>query len=514
VSPSTVERVLAGIVLGAVAWPVVRACASGAFRRAFPVFTGALLLLVAAFVLVVALAPLWALRVLVGIGLAMRIAIAWHAAVARGRARGWPPGSLRPLALGPWFDRTFYVDAAARLGSPFKTTQFLRPMACLVGLDDGMQFLKANETALGSPGMAFGRFIPGGFLRHMPLATHAAAKGLLAAAFTRDVYGPAEPMMRRTMRTELARMAAASDAAEGAGVPPRRHVQRMLFSVWMQLFYGIEPDAPERDRLKTLYRTLDIRNPGHASDAAVRDAIAEILAIARARDPADAADGPPGTFFAALRRAESGAVAEPSLAARGGRAARQRDDEAALVTNLVYLAHTSWADVSGLVTWVFRMLTEHGEWAERVRATPHAGTPPLPTRIVMETLRLEQSEHLYRVAERDLVIGDHVIPRGWLVRLCVRESHRDPRVFEHPERFDPDRFLHRTYTRREYSPFGGGLRHACLGEGLTTLVAATFAEELATGFRWRTVADGPPEYSAWRHWRPSSAWRVHVTALA
>ena len=130
----------------------------------------------------------------------------------------------------------------------------------------------------------------------------------------------------------------------------------------------------------------------------------------------------------------------------------------------------------------------------------------------METLRLEQSEYLYRETTRDIEHKGIVIPSGWLVRLCIRESYQDIRpVFANPGVFDPDWFLSRSFTRREYAPFGAGLRHACVGEHLTRTVAGLFAEELACGYRWRTVADGPPEHSAWRHWRPSSAWRIVVT---
>jgi len=325
---------------------------------------------------------------------------------------------------------------------------------------------------------------------------------VFAAAFTRDVYGPLESFVRATFRAELARMAEASIAAAGGGVSPRRHIQRAMFTNWIRLFLGVEPGSPARDRLKSLYRTLDIRNPRHASDRAIRAALAEIISLVRAEHAAGPCDpGAPRSALAALERTRTGAL-----------------NDAMLVGNLVYLAHTSWADVSGLLGWVFRMLTEHDAWAERLRATTERGdgegAMTLSTRIVMETLRLAQSEHLYRVARRDLRWGDRVIPQGWLVRLCVRESHQDPQVFADAGRFDPDRFLERTYSRREYSPFGGGLRHACIGEGLTRLVAAAFAEELASGFQWRTVADGAYEYSAWRHWRPSSAWRVHLTPLA
>jgi cytochrome P450 len=501
VTLETVERALAGIVLGVVVWPVVRACASGEFRRAFPVLTAALAALLAACVmglaLVLVLAPRWAVGVLAVVGLAVLAALRWHAAVARGAARGLPPGSLAPLQLGPWFDRGFYLDRHRELGTPFKTVQFVRPMACFVGLAEGLDFLKANEASLGSPGMPFGRFIRGGFLRHMPPELHTVTKGLFAAAFTREVYAPLAPFMRDTFRAELTRMARTGD-----GVPPRRHVQRAIFSIWMRLFFDVAPDAPARERLKTLYRTLDIRNPTHASDRAIRAAVDEITAIARERRRAARDDGAPRSFLAALERARPGAVDDPTL-----------------LGNLVYLGHTSWADVSGLLVWAFRMLTDHAAWADRLRAVASGareddGDPPLATRIVMETLRLEQSEHLYRVANRDLARGGTTIPRGWLVRLCVRESHQDPRVFADPATFDPDRFRDRAYSLREYSPFGGGLRHACVGEGLTTHVASIFAETLAAGFRWSTVADGPYEYSAWRHWRPGSAWRVKVAELA
>lgn len=500
-SPESVERALAGIVLGLVVWPIVRACGSAAFRRAFPVFAGALAALLAAYAtglaFVVVLAPLWLVGVLVAIGLAVLAALRWHAAVARGAARGLPPGSLAPLQLGPWFDRGFYLDRHRELGTPFKTVQFVRPMACFVGLAEGLDFMKANEASLGSPGMPFGKFIRGGFLRHMPPELHTVTKSLFAAAFTREVYEPLAPFMRDAFHAELTRMSLAGDG----GVPPRRHVQRALFSIWMRLFFDVAPDAPARDRLKTLYRTLDIRNPTRASDRAIRAAVDEIMAIARERRRAARDDGAPPSFLAALERARPGAVDDPTL-----------------LGNLVYMGHTTWADVSGLLVWVFRMLTEHAAWADRLRAIGSGareddGDPRLAARIVMETLRLEQSEHLYRVANRDLARGDTLIPRGWLVRLCVRESHQDPRVFADPATFDPDRFRDRAYSLREYSPFGGGLRHACVGEGLTTHVASLFAETLATGFRWSTVADGPYEYSAWRHWRPGSAWRVQMTAL-
>ena len=498
---ASVERAVELVVLCAVAWPAVGPSTRPAFRRAFPALarklTGLLVAYVAGLALLVAIAPTWLLRYAAVLGLGVILAVHWHSAVARGRGRGWPMGSLQPMSLGPWCRQDFFLDQYRRVGSPFKTSQFLRPMACLVGLADGLDFFRTHDASLASPPWAFGRFIPGGFLRHMPPERHAAAKDVFRTALVRDVYEPRAPFIRDAFRAEFARMA---DAPWDEGVLPRRHIQRAVFGIWVRLFFGIAPATLECDRLKTLYKIIDIRNPSDASDRDIRDALDEIVRIVRQPHP-DGPAAPPGaprSFLEAMDRARPGSTQDPMM-----------------IGNLVYMMHTTWADVSGLLQWVFRMLTDHPEWADRLRLTsPATGSDdelPLSTRVVMETLRLEQSEYLYRETTRRIEHRGVVIPKGWLVRLCTRESHRDPTVFEHPDVFDPDRFVSRAFTRREYAPFGAGLRHACLGEHLTRTVASLFAEELARGYQWRTVADGPPEHSAWRHWRPASAWRIVLT---
>jgi hypothetical protein len=52
-----------------------------------------------------------------------------------------------------------------------------------------------------------------------------------------------------------------------------------------------------------------------------------------------------------------------------------------------------------------------------------------------------------------------------------------------------------------------------MGEALARTVGRLFVESLAR-FECHTVQDGPVEFSSWRHWRPSSRWRVHVTERA
>ena len=130
----------------------------------------------------------------------------------------------------------------------------------------------------------------------------------------------------------------------------------------------------------------------------------------------------------------------------------------------------------------------------------------------METLRLEQAEYLYRRLVRPIEVEGMVLPAGWFVRLCIWESHRDPTVFSDPDRFNPDRFAGRTYSRAQYSPFGADA-HGCMGSQLALFLGRTFVEELALGYDWRVVSDGPLQRGNRHrnHWCPSSRLRVVMT---
>ena len=258
--------------------------------------------------------------------------------------------------------------------------------------------------------------------------------------------------MTETMRSTMAAMARESATGGTAGIRPRPHVQRMMFVIWARLFFSLSADSADFPRLKACFRVIDARNPQRASDERIRKALKEIGEILRRRvaelraQPEDA----PGVL-ASIVRHHPAAVDDPTA-----------------IGNLIYEMHITWADLSGFLVWLLRKLTDHPEWSARLRAdagSASQGASPQTSDaalFVSETLRMEQSEHLYRVAKQDIEYDGIRIPRGWLVRLCVQESHRDPESFVDPDTFDPNRFRDHTYSRREYSPFGVG-RRACMG---------------------------------------------------
>jgi cytochrome P450 len=480
-----------GILVALVA-PEIRAAASSAYRRVFPfdamrIGAGALLYL--AVVVAIALyEPRW-LRIPAIIAALIIAYLAWRARPSFGVKSGLPPGSLERLPVRPWSDPEFYKAQSQRYGSVFKMSQFGQPMVCVVGLERANRLLLEHDHQLVAPPLPFSRFIEGGYLRYLPEETHASYRKFFRSLFYSDVADTAEPRIAATFARGFAAMSDESLARGSVAV--RAPTMRMMFVAWAQLFYGIDEEHRDFARLKALFHVIDIRRARWASRKRIDAALAEIESIMRRRAAELASDtGPASCFLVALAREHPEAL-----------------NDRTVLGNLIYIMQVTWGDVTGLLLWVFKMLSDHPEWRERIA---RERSRELATRFVQETLRLEQSESRYRRATSDLELDGFRIPKNWLVRMCIRESHQDEAIFPNPQTFNPDRFLGRPHTRGQYAPFGA-FRLACIGEDLTKRVAALYAIELASRFEWRVVVDGPAEISSWAHNAPSRRLSVHMT---
>ncbi|MEU9997214.1 cytochrome P450 [Streptomyces sp. NPDC050848] len=188
-----------------------------------------------------------------------------------------------------------------------------------------------------------------------------------------------------------------------------------------------------------------------AADLARIDAVAS-RAIAAARDGEAGPDGP-GLLHVLIEAA--------------GRLPEYTDrlirDE--LVTLLV-AGHETTATT---LTWLHLLLDRNPQAREQALAAGAEGSPERRQAVqalVHETLRLYPSAWvLPRCATEDDVLAGYEIEAGTDVLVCPYLTHRDPDIWEDPERFDPGRFT--TPGRRpghpgSYLPFGIGPR-ACLG---------------------------------------------------
>jgi cytochrome P450 len=149
------------------------------------------------------------------------------------------------------------------------------------------------------------------------------------------------------------------------------------------------------------------------------------------------------------------------------------------------------------LTWTWYLLSRNPEVESRFHAELDVlgdripgpeDLPALPyTRMVLtEAMRLyPPAWAVGRRGINDFEVNGYRIPARSMVLVCQYITHRDPRFFPDPERFDPERWRPEVAALRpkfSYFPFGGGTR-ICIGEQFAwmegILVLATI------GRRWR-----------------------------
>jgi len=127
--------------------------------------------------------------------------------------------------------------------------------------------------------------------------------------------------------------------------------------------------------------------------------------------------------------------------------------------------------------------------------------PKLPyvKAVVLEGLRRHPPGHfvLPHSATQDVELGGYVVPKNAMINFAVAEMGWDPKVWEDPMKFKPERFMtgdgqvefDLTGNREiKMMPFSAG-RRMCPGMGLAILIMEYFVANLVWKFEWR-VAEG------------------------
>ncbi|KAK9053948.1 hypothetical protein SSX86_025023 [Deinandra increscens subsp. villosa] len=112
--------------------------------------------------------------------------------------------------------------------------------------------------------------------------------------------------------------------------------------------------------------------------------------------------------------------------------------------------------------------------------------------IINETLRLYPPGPLLvpHESSEDCVVGGYKIPRGTMLIVNQWAIHHDPKVWNDPERFNPERFdgLEGTRDGFKLMPFGSG-RRSCPGEGLAVRMLGMTLGSIIQCFDWERVSD-------------------------
>lgn len=316
----------------------------------------------------------------------------------------------------------------------------------------------------------------------------------------------------------------ANEAADGwrAGqeIDVHAELQRITLAIVGRTLFGVDLSARETeavrafaaltDRFEQLLTAwlpvpLSARTPGNARlHAAVRSlhAIAADI-VARRR-----AAGGGGDLLGELLAAQDGPDDGPD-----DREIRE------IVTTLLAAGHETTALA---VAWALHLLGRDPasdlRLAEEADAVDPATDPrglPFARRVVREALRLyPPAWGIGREAGRAIELDGCRVVAGTQLYVSPWVTHRDPRWFPEPARFDPDRWEGAgAEAARAWIPFGAGPR-ACVGSGFAMLEAPVVLAELARRWRFVPLAGHPVELQPAITLRPRYGLRMRLEPRA
>jgi cytochrome P450 len=158
------------------------------------------------------------------------------------------------------------------------------------------------------------------------------------------------------------------------------------------------------------------------------------------------------------------------------------------------------------LSWTWWLLAQHPEVEAKLHAeldlVLNGRTPTLDDlpslrytdRVITESMRLyPPAWGMARVAVEDTEIAGYKIRKGSGVTVSQWAVHRDPRWFDAPLEFRPERWegdLAKRLPRFAYFPFGGGPRQ-CIGNTFALMETALVLATIAQHYRFNLVAEHP-----------------------
>jgi len=384
-------------------------------------------------------------------------------------------------------DQNFFMNEAAKYGPVFKAWWTNKLTICIVGHELGRKFLSDNEGKIRAATIDLTPLFPHGFLRAMEGETHRKYRKMFIQAFRETPLREHDLEIRKIIDEALSKIASLH-APSMSDLRPILKSATMAIS--LRLILGIERSSP-------IYGGIAANYEVYAPDAPF------LVVKKRHREAYDLLKQQVADWASSKAALE----AAPSSLLKALVVAGNVDDT--VVGNLIQMTEASLYDMHGLWCWIVHMLAKEPSYGDPFDTTlVDASLSKHAIAIVRETLRMEQSEFVLRIATSDIIFQGYFIPRKSRIRICVWEGHRNPVNFLNPSKFDPARFADVMPDIDAYSPFGLD-KHRCLGADWTVDLAAVFTRQLAIHYRLELLRDGRSEAGKF-HFEPSAQLAVRL----
>jgi cytochrome P450 len=231
------------------------------------------------------------------------------------------------------------------------------------------------------------------------------------------------------------------------------------------------------------------------------------------------------------RRRADGLAGDDLLA----RLARAQDPETGgpmseeqLIDNLATFLAAGHETTAKALTWVLYLLARAPGWQKRVRdeVLAVAGWEPVTAdhldKLVVTRAVLEEAMRLYppapvmtRRTACAVELGGKALPAGAHVIIPIFAVHRHRRLWDDPDRFDPNRFWperRAKIARTQFMPFGFGAR-TCIGASFAMMEGVAILATLVRGAELEWDGRHLPEPMSRVTLRPRGGMPLRVTVL-
>jgi cytochrome P450 len=215
------------------------------------------------------------------------------------------------------------------------------------------------------------------------------------------------------------------------------------------------------------------------------------------------------------------------MAARDPAGRAMTDEE--VVNNLITFISTGHEVSAQALAWTLWLLAKDPATQQRVRDEAHrvAGDQPIAPcdvealafthQVVQEAMRLyPPAAILLRQARVDMTLGKHRVKAGTHIHIPIYALHRNARLWDHPNAFDPGRFAPdriKLRPRYVYLPFGAGPR-VCIGASFAMIEIVAILATLVRAFRFLPVPGHRPKPIARISLRVQGGMPLYVEPVA